>query len=291
MTSRNSGGPHRNRRSLLRMVPTDLAWAALFLVVFSVLVARNYFLDHPSAGGLQMGKLRLTPFGSLIALDLLFGFYLVKRWCTRFDLDWSTLSGGLPWIAGLGYFISHLVSIAAYFPQDLTNPIALLDFRSGISSFGGFFGGAAVAIVFLKWRRLDVWRYSDALVYGFVGGYIFGRLGCFAMHDHPGVKTDFFLAVDIKGVARHDLGLYEMFLMIALFTLLHLSAREGRPSPGTAVAVTVLVYAPVRFLFDFLRIDDVLYYGLTPGQWFSLPLFAIGIWAFAVSRAGARSQA
>lgn len=277
-TSPAAGG--ESAPSLTRVKGADAAWIALFLALAGWLVARNYLLGRTEVSVLELGPLTLSPFGFLVALDLLFGYHLVKRWCERLGLDWEAVAGGLVWIAGLGLYISHLVSVAAYYPEDLLDPIALIDFRTRISSFGGMFGGAVVAIVYLKRRGLPVWRYADALAYGFVGGYVFGRMGCFAIHDHPGVETGSPLGIVMDGVKRHDLGFYEMWLMLALLLGIHWVARRGRPPDGAVVAFAATIYAPVRFAFDSLRIVDVRYAGLTPGQWFCFPMAAVALWAW-----------
>jgi phosphatidylglycerol:prolipoprotein diacylglycerol transferase len=271
-----------NRRSsrLDRPVGTDYAWALTLAVVIGFLLFHNFVRGGGPFPTLPLGPLRLSVFGLLAALDMLFGIYVIRRWCTRFELDWETLSIGLPWMILIGYYISHLVSVAFYFPHELSDPVALLDPRTRISSFGGIFGGGLVAWIFLKRRGLPVLRYVDPLAYGFIGGYIFGRAGCFAIHDHPGRLTDSPLAVNIAGEMRHDLGFYEMWLMLALFVGITLMARRGRPADGAVVALFGVFYSPVRFLFDSLRIEDPTYAGLTPGQWFAIVLFAIGIWAW-----------
>ncbi len=259
--------------------PPDLLWGLALILVIGYLLLHNFAWGGGAFSELRIGPLRLSLFGLLAALDMLFGVYLVYRWCQRFDLDWATLSRGLPWVILLGYYISHLVSIALYFPEDLTDLGRLLDPRTQISSFGGMFGGGIVAFVFLRRNRLSLPRYLDALTYGFVGGYVFGRAGCFAIHDHPGIETDFALAVDIAGVRRHDLGFYEMWLMLALLIGITLMARRSRPPDGGVFAFTTMIYAPVRFYLDSLRAIDVTYAGLTPGQWMAVPLFALGVWA------------
>jgi phosphatidylglycerol:prolipoprotein diacylglycerol transferase len=254
--------------------------------VISFLLLRNFAWGADRFPELTIGPLRLSIFGLLAALDLLFGLYLIERWCERFDLDWPALAAGLPWIILLGYYISHLVSVALYYPHELSDLRALLDPRTRISSFGGMFGGGLVAVIVLRRRGLSLWRYGDALTLGFVGGYVFGRAGCFAIHDHLGRVSDFFLAINIDGVQRHDLGFYEMWLMLGLLiAVLFLSCRR-RPPDGFVIAFATTLYAPIRFLLDFLRVEDITYSGLTPGQWLALPMFALGVsaWARLVTR-------
>ena len=58
----------------------------------------------------------------------------------------------------------------------------------------------------------------------------FGRIGCFMAHDHPGMKSDFPLAVSgicesaWGNVAKscHDLGLYEAIWACSLIPIVHL---------------------------------------------------------------------
>lgn len=259
--------------------PGDYAWGLLLVAAIGLLIHHNFVRGGPIPE-LPLGPLRLSVFGVLAALDMLFGVYLVKRWCERFELDWETLARGLPWIILIGYYISHLVSVAFYFPEDLTDPVALLDPRTRISSFGGIYGGALVAAIFFRRAGLPGLRYADPLALGFVGGYVFGRAGCFAIHDHPGRASDFFLAVEMGGGRRHDLGFYEMWLMLALTLGVLWIARRRRPPDGTVIAFTATLYAPVRFALDWLRVADPRYAGLTPGQWMAIPMFAIGIWAW-----------
>jgi len=256
---------------------SDLLWGTTFLVALVFLLYRNYGQGDTSAPILSLGPLQIYSFGILVALDFLFSIYLVRRWALGHGLDWPKLANGVVWIGAIGYYLSHVVSLVLYYPEDLGNPIAWLDARTRISSYGGFYGGAVVAILFLKRNRLPLLRYADALIYGLVGGYLFGRLGCFSVHDHPGRASDFVLALDIGGVRRHDLGLYELLFLIGLFALLNLRAWRSRPPAGTILAWTALAYAPVRFLLDSLRIDDTTYASLTPAQWFCLPTFLIGV--------------
>lgn len=258
----------------------DLAWAVALAAVVVTLVVRNHLLGRTETPRLELGPLTLTPFGPLAVADILFGWHLARRWCRRFDLDWRGLSAALLWIVPGGLWISHLAALALYFPHRLSDPLALLDLRSPLSSFGGIFGGAALLLLWLRARGLPPWRYVDALVFAFVGGYAFGRAGCFAVHDHPGRPTDLAVGVVIGGVRRHDLGFYELALVIVLLALLLALSWRGRPRDGLPTAVAASIYAPARFAFDALRVEDPRWVGLTPGQWLCLPLAAVALLAW-----------
>jgi phosphatidylglycerol:prolipoprotein diacylglycerol transferase len=165
-----------------------------------------------------------------------------------------------------------------YFPERVrSNPGSLLNLAGSMSSFGGFLGGCLGAIIYLKIKKLPIIEYGEGLLVGLFVGWFFGRLGCTIVHDHPGKRTDFFLAVKFPGGARHDLGFYEWLFTIGLIVILIFIRRAGFP-PGTIVGVVCILYGSVRFLLDFLRVGDKLYFGLTPGQYFSFILVAPGIY-------------
>jgi len=52
-----------------------------------------------------------------------------------------------------------------------------------------------------------------------------------------------------------------------------------------------IVYAPVRFLFDFLRKNDIRYGGLTPGQWGAIALVVVGFLLLRLSKKKGEAEA
>jgi phosphatidylglycerol:prolipoprotein diacylglycerol transferase len=96
------------------------------------------------------------------------------------------------------------------------------------------------------------------------------------------VRSDFWLAVDFPGGARHDLGLYEAIVLFALAGLLYALRHRGLLK-GRLLPLLGVLYGVARFLLDFLRArpGDLPYadgrqLGLTFAQWFALGLVAWG---------------
>jgi hypothetical protein len=83
---------------------------------------------------------------------------------------------------------------------------------------------------------------------------------------------------------------YEVFWSVAVSVLFLALARRSRPR-GLYLVSLPFLYAPVRFGLDFLRATDVAhadprYFGLTPGHYGAIVLFALGV---VVARRLARS--
>jgi phosphatidylglycerol:prolipoprotein diacylglycerol transferase len=151
----------------------------------------------------------------------------------------------------------------------------------GLSSYGGFIGAVGGLFYWCRKHKERVMPYADSLAFGLAPGWLFGRLGCFTAHDHPGRFTDFFLGVQYPEGTRHDLGLEEALWALGMTVLFLVLRRKVRPL-GLYLSLLTIGYAPVRFALDFLRATDVAgadprYLGLTPAQYGSLAVLVVGI--------------
>jgi phosphatidylglycerol:prolipoprotein diacylglycerol transferase len=225
------------------------------------------------------------PFTWLVGLGMLVCFFLAQRRVRAVGLYAPVSAVALAWITAGGFIGAHIFEVVAYYPERvLQNPLSLFEIWDGISSFGGFIGGTIAFQIYC--HRQGVWMlaYLDALVFGFAPGWIIARCGCFVSHDHLGLASDFFLAVAYPGGARHNLGLYEMLLAAAITLVLYLLPRRRR-FVGFYTALVLLLYAPSRFLLDFLRTGDRRYFGLTPAQYLSCVMLVLAVWLVLRGRA------
>jgi len=245
------------------------------------------WLELPS---LSLGPLTIQSFGVLSALGILAAVEIASRLARRAGRDPKAIVDFA--VAGVvtGVVVGHLVHLFAYHPEELREPARVLKFWEGLSSMGGLAGGVAAAVVFFRMRRLRFHDYADALAVGTATGWGIARVGCFTVHDHPGVHSDFFLAVRFPDGPRHDLGLYEAIVLLSLGALLWWMFRRGFLR-GRLLGLLALLYGIARFLLDFLRARDVpyadaRYLGLTPAQYAAFALWAYAAWALWPRRAG-----
>lgn len=256
------------------------------------------FLEQPSV---SLGPLTIHAFGVIVAISVIVGVELGRPRFRRFGLD-SSIGEGLAWYAIIGGFLgAHLFSVLLYFPSEVVrNPLVLLKVWEDISSFGGMLGGLAGVWLYLQWRASTLrpserWAYADVIAFVFPFALAVGRIACSLAHDHPGTITTFPLAVSLdteaardyiidvyRSVGRvaemppasalprfgfHDLGWYELlYLALVVAPAMVLADRTPR-RPGTFLSLFILLYMPMRFALDVLRVADARYAGLTPAQW------------------------
>lgn len=237
-----------------------------------------FFRNTISAGPLTFQVWGLfVSLGALLAL-ILFLHLAKKRGLARdfvYDLFVWLLVGGI-----LGARIVHVLFYEpAYY---YTHPAEIAAFwQGGASSLGGFLGAAAALWILIKIKKLS-WReilpYADLAGVVLWLGWAIGRLGCFMIHDHPGILTNNFLAVNFPGGARLDLGLFESIVSLSIFIIVYFGYKKWHGQPGMTLAVGFWLYSFIRFFMDFLRAQDLLmadvrYAGLTPAQWGMALLF------------------
>ena len=158
---------------------------------------------------LDLGPLTVHAFGILVACAVIVGVKILHERAARQGLLARDVSRFVSWILLGGFVGAHLVDRFVYFPAEtLKDPVTILRFWEGLSSFGGFLGGTLGGLLFFHRHATpeSAWKYIDSFAYAFPFGWIFGRLGCFVAFDHPGRETHLFLGEVYKdGVVRHNL--------------------------------------------------------------------------------------
>jgi len=249
----------------------------------------------------HLGPLTIHAFGAIVAMAVFTGLAIGGRRFRTLGLD-HVLGERFAWWAVVGGFVgAHLFSVLLYFPSKVAdNPLVLFKLWEDISSLGAILGGMIGSWLFFRLRARHIGpatrlTYIDVAAFVFPISLMIGRIACSLAHDHPGAVTDFPLAISLESakarefitrvyadVGRlaelplapalaqlgfHDLGLTEfVYLAAVVVPVVLLLGRRVRP-PGFFLAVFVLLYMPVRFFLDFLRVADVRYAGLTPAQW------------------------
>jgi phosphatidylglycerol:prolipoprotein diacylglycerol transferase len=277
-------------------------------------------LSMPEFPTLHLGPVQIQSFGVLTALGVMAAVLLAARAARHMGKDPQVVMDFA--VVGIlaGVLVGHLVHVGLYHPDEGREALGLIGgcftqltgqacwdalgafrFWLGLSSMGGLVGGILATVLWFRWKRIDFQEYADAFALGIAPGWGLARVGCFTVHDHPGVRTDFFLGVWMNGVPRHDLGLYEAILLFALAALLWSLHRRGLLR-GRLLPLLAVLYGTGRFFLDFLRAGEgalnadgtkvyvdgrILGGTLTPAQVIVVGLVAYGVYRLSRPRAAA----
>jgi len=235
------------------------------------------YIEHPT---LELGFYELQAFPVLAGVAIVVQFQLVAHRAPKHGIDRWTTSVLLGWAIFLGLVGAHVFDLVAYYPEKLIeDPLELFRVWSSLSSFGGMIGGLLGLYVVMTWRGMsaaDMTRFVDCLIFALPFTLAVGRAGCALQHDHVGISSSHWLAVQFPDGPRFDLGLLE-FLYVTAMAAAFVALDRRRWPDGFFIGLFFALYGPARFTLDVLRTGDARYFGWTPGQYLSLLATLVGL--------------
>ncbi len=239
---------------------------------------------------LHLGPLAIRWYGLMyllgFALGMLLGRYRIK---TQPNSGWSysELDDVLFYIV-LGVILGGRLGYVLFykFSDYLHEPLKIFYIWEGGMSFHGGFLGVIFAIWLFSRKHRKHWLAITDFIAPLVSlGLGAGRIGNFINGELWGRPTDVAWGMIFPGVdnvPRHPSQLYEFALEgVVLFVILWFYSAKPRPL-GAVSGLFLLCYGVFRFLVEFTREPDaflgLLAFGLSMGQWLSLPMILAGVW-------------
>lgn len=236
---------------------------------------------------LHLGPLQIHAFGFLAALAVLVGGRLVLLRAHRQGIPAEQMFQFCCWT----YLIAMACAVLSKlfldnFPAFFVNPVEALHTNLGFRSVGGIAGGFLGALLWCRWHRLSLYetiRRVDIVAYATPLAWMIGRFGCTLAHDHRGLWTTSWIAVQFPEGSRYDLGLIEFLFLIPLTMAFYLLDRKPRPV-GFYFGLYGVVYGGFRIWLDTLHAQPLRFYGGALGVLVGLLGWA-WMWAYQRSHA------
>lgn len=269
---------------------------------------------------LSLGPLKIHWYGLMYLLAFASAWWLGRQRIRAGRLPGVDMNGlsDLAFYGMLGVVLGGRIGYILFysFGAFLDNPLMIFKvWEGGMSFHGGLLGVMAAALWWTRKQKIHFFDTMDFVAPLVPAGLGFGRIGNFIGAELWGKYTQAgwgvifpssdpnvlklglnaaqlqaqYAAGALDKFARHPSQLYQAFLEgLVMFCVLWWFSRKPRPRYAVS-GMFALLYGVFRFLVEFVRVPDegigYLAFGwLTMGQLLSLPLIALGLFLFWLSR-------
>ena len=202
---------------------------------------------------IELGPLVIPTGGLVYILGAWLVLSVVERSARRLALDVPATYGTVVMGLAGGFVGARLVFVALHWEAYAQSPLAILwPLNSGFALWGGLLIGGAAAFFYARARQLPPAGTLDALAPVLVVGLMVVSLADFLAGPGYGSETTLFWAIDLFGVRRHPVQLYEL-LVGGLALVSWWYALRAAWHPGRAFLLTVAVYSAGRLFVEAYR--------------------------------------
>lgn len=218
---------------------------------------------------LNIGPFHIHWYAIMYITALVLGYYLGIKFGEKMGFSKKIIDEYFIWAeigiilgARFGYVLFYMPGDNSYYllhPWEMFNPFEGGKFVgfAGMSYHGAVIGFILATLLFVKIKKIDLWKLVDVVALAVPLAYIFGRLGNFLNERIVGRITDVPWGVYIDGALRHPIGIYEAFFEgLVSFIIIYWFYKKFYKCKGELIALYLITYGVFRSLCEFWRQPD-----------------------------------
>lgn len=208
---------------------------------------------------IPIGPMRLQTYGLALLLAYMAGLWLAARQARRQGIDGDHVYNLGLYALLAGIVTARLGHAIVYFEVYRVDPLQLLSLSPGaFLPLAGLIGAAAMAGFYLHRHRLSPLRMADILAPGVLLALAIAALGAFLAGRDLGTLSELPWAVELFGVRRHPVALYQALALLVLLGVLLWVERRRVLRPGQLALMALFGYAALRLFLEPLRAEGPL---------------------------------
>jgi prolipoprotein diacylglyceryl transferase len=250
-------------------------------------------IPSPPINGFEIGPLRITFYGILIAIGVALGWQMTVRRYRDKGGDPALAERVLTWMLLIGFIGARVAYVSTHlsrFEGEWWKVVAI--WEGGLALFGGLTAGAITIFVLVRRWGGDLPMFLDSLAPALPLAQAFGRWGNYFNQELFGTPTDLPWGVEIEPRFRpdaypdaetfHPTFLYESLWNLLLCALIIWLDKRVPALRGRLIGVYLVGYAMMRFLLELIRTDTTFrLLGISRNGWVSLGAVVLGVFVLA----------
>jgi len=226
----------------------------------------------------ELFGLEIRYYGLVYVIGMLFSIFFLLRAREKLGLSKDEVYDFVFYLM-LGVVIGSRVFHVLFWEPAyyLSDPVKIFYvWQGGMAFHGGLVGVVLASLWYCRRKKVSFFKVTDILTVPALIALGLGRIANFINAELVGTVTNVSWCVNFgDGVCRHPYVLYSAVKRFAIAGLLFSLQRRTAFKEGFLFWLMILLMGVGRFLLDFYR-EDVLYLGLSVGQWMSLVLVVLG---------------
>ena len=243
---------------------------------------------HPIA--FEYGPLSIHWYGVMVALGFLAGLWTAGRRGLRVGIAAEKIIDLGPWLILGAIAGARTLYVISYWHESFEGkPIVdvFKVWKGGLVYYGGLIGASLAGILYLRLKKLPLWKVADILAPSVALGHAFGRIGCLlngccygrACNLPWAIRFPEGTGLSVPTYPVHPTQVYESLLNLGLYAGLAWLFRRKK-FDGQVFGVYLVGYAILRSFVEMFRGDYPQYYlggWVTPAQLVSIAILAAGV--------------
>ena len=226
----------------------------------------------------------------MIALAFLAGLWTATRRARRENISSERIGDVVLWLMVGAILGARVVYVTTYWKDEFAGqPLSEIFMiqHGGLVYYGGLVGATIAGIIYIRWKKLPLWKTADVLAPSIALGNVFGRIGCLLNGCCYGRACNLPWAISFPAdnplhpptTPVHPTEIYDALDNFILYLLLAWLFRSKK-FDGEVFVTYLVGYAITRTIMEYFRGDyppDQVHFGLTPGELISIPIFITGL--------------
>lgn len=207
-------------------------------------------------------------YGLLVALGFFSGMSYIIKHVNDIPMQKDKMYDFLFYLIVLSIMGARLLYVLVNMDFFIQHPADIIKvWQGGLVFYGGFIAAVLYAVLYCKYKKINIKKLADVFAPAVALGHTFGRIGCFFSGCCYGKETHCFISVN----NRYPTQIIEAVGNLIIFFVLHKLYKKSHKD-GTVFLIYLILYSVLRFSIEFLRGDDrgAFFIGLSPAQNISL---------------------
>jgi len=226
----------------------------------------------------SIGPVEVRYYGLIYAIGFMLLYWFLLKIRTEIDLTREEVEQYVVYLM-IGLLVgSRLGEVLLWDPgYYLSNPLEILKiWKGGMAFHGGLIGTLFAGWLWCKKNKKKPLKIFDYSALPIAFGLALGRLGNWMNGELWGTVWNGPWCVEFKGAegCRHPYQIYAFLKRMAVFGILVALHRTKKFKDGFIFWSLIFLFGVGRAFIDTLR-EDVIYYGLKLGQWYSIGMVLV----------------